>query len=75
MQKILASNLPTKIIPISMTHQNVLYLFFATSPIRALISAHMYFASYSHRWRGLDFFLNSYAATENQTHVSSVAPL
>ena len=28
-----------------------------------------------HRWRGLDFFPTSYAATGNQTHVSSVAPL
>ena len=52
-----------------------LNLYFATSPIRALISAYMCFASHSHRSHGKDFFPNSYAATRNRTQISSAAPL
>ena len=50
-------------------------MFFATSPIHALISAYMCLASHYHRWHGKDFFPNSYAVARNRTHVSSVAPL
>ena len=49
--------------------------FFATSPIRTLISADMCFASHSHRWCGKDFFPNFYATTRNRTHVGSIASL
>ena len=54
---------------------SLVYVFFATSPIRALISAYMCSASHSHRWRDCDFIPNSYAMTGYRTQVSSVAPL
>ena len=48
--------------------------FFSISPIRALISAFVCFASHSHRCFRC-FYPNSNAATGNQTQVGSVAPL
>ena len=52
-----------------------LLTFFATSPIRALISEYMCFASPSCSLCGLDFFPNSYAATGNRTRVGSLRDL
>ena len=41
----------------------------------SVISAHMSFASHSHRWHGWDFFPNFYAVTGIRNNIRSVAPL
>ena len=74
-QSLLLNVLETLRVRVDLKRPIFIVAFFATRPICALISANICFASHSHRWCGLDFFLNSYAATRNRTCLGSCAPL